>query len=346
METGFLHGTSVFKSKLLFVILLSSFLIPLSFRVGTGHAYAAEASFTTYGAGVLSGHNESGVFDVVSEQPAEQPYNIPTSNVFTSTLIQPGIVSSPPPILPDFTYGGILSSGDYKITYNGTYADAYAKNFGNFTNSIPDLQRFIDVAKDISTVCGGSYSGCSNNCKNILKSCNFNAGIYKADLCCINLALGALNKSTEYKINSSGLVILVQADISNPSDSLNVVDEVTTTPTDRRLVVVTNRPIVVSAKGEKTLVNDVDFISQGADIQAMFITSYLGSPSLEVQDQAHSISMEGPIVSKGNISFKRVNGTPYPGPFIKFNPLYAAELAKLSESLSIFGSSSVRWSYE
>ncbi|MFA5776410.1 MAG: hypothetical protein WC988_02555 [Patescibacteria group bacterium] len=328
MVTGSLQGTLVFK---IFVLLSLLFVI-------TDRAYAAPW-FTTYGAGVLSG--SSSTDSVKSVQP-----DFGALEVFKSTLIQPGTANPtliPPDNTYDFSYGGILSSGDYEVfKSDGTTdtIDAYAKNLGALGSALPDYQRFVDIAVDVSTVCGGS-------CNNILTSCNIAPGIYKAGLNCINSALNSLpSPNYNYSINSSGLVVLVQND--NPAnDFLKVNNKITSSAPDKRLaLIMRNKIIIDSSVGNTNVPTQLGYLSQDADIQAMLITTFDGDPGVEVDGGSNRIKIEGPIISKGKVSFKRDAGSAWPGVFVQFNPFYTAEFAKLDESLNIFGSSSARWSYE
>lgn len=334
MAIGFLHGTSVFTSCGRFkIIVLTSITLAL-LLIGTKYAYAA-AWFTTYGAGVLSG--SLNVVSIKSTQPIFAP-----AEMFKSTLIQPGVVSPvtvPPDDTLDFSYGGIIASGDYEVFKSGGITDtidAYAKGLGALGDSLPDYQRFVDVAVDVPGSC---------TCANILKSCNLSPVVYKAALNCINQALDALS-STNYNINSSGLVVLVQND--NPAgDFLKVNNKITSSAPDKRLALIMRNKIIIDSSVGTLAASQAGLISQDADIQAMLITTSTDDPSIEVQSgSTKSLKIEGPIISKGRISFKRDAGVAWPGVFVQYNPFYIAELAKLDASLNIFGPSSVRWSYE
>lgn len=331
MVTGFLHDILAFKNNRSLVILftLLSSLFTFVFPV-----YAAPW-FTTYGGGVISGNSDN---DIVK---TTQPY-FASGLVFKSALVQPGVII-PNPTMPSFAYGGIITRGSFDVkqtnsggTTSPTNKDAFAKNIGALGSALPDYQRFMDVAVDVPGSC---------TCANILKSCNLSPVVYKAALNCINQALDALS-STNYNINSSGLVVLVQND--NPAgDFLKVNNKITSSAPDKRLALIMRNKIIIDSSVGTLAASQAGLISQDADIQAMLITTSTDDPSIEVQSgPTKSIKIEGPIISKGKVRFRRDAGSVWPGVFVQYNPFYATELAKLDASLSIFSSSSVRWSYE
>lgn len=319
MGMRFLHGTLVFS----LFLLLSLFNI-------AGSVYAAPW-FTTYGGGVISGNADS---DSIK---STQPYFAPWA-VFKSALIQPGMVT-PNPTMPSFAYGGIITSGS--IT-SPTDKDAFAKNIGVLGGSLPDYQRFANKATTVIP------ANCDHN--KLLTSCNLSPGIYKASLADINSSLNNLNTGDKkYHIggNKDGLLVLVQDPASTGTVAINYKVQPVSSAGYKRLVLITNTKINISSTvGNTNFPTQAQYLSQNADIQAMLITTSTSDPAVEVATGANKLKIEGPIISKGKMRFRRDAGTAWPGVFVQYNPFYITELAKLDASLNIFGSSSVRWVYE
>jgi hypothetical protein len=336
MGIGFLHGTSVFKS---IRVVVSFLFLVLAAACSSSRVYAAPW-FSTYGAGVLSGSLSTD--SIKGIQPDFDP-----ADMFKSTLVQPGTVS-PTLIYPDnnydFSYGAILTSGDHEVfKSDGTThtIDAYATGIGAIGSFFPLYQRLLDIAADVSSVCPGA-------CNKILTTCNIPPGIYKASINCINNALDSLSGLT-YNISSNGLVVLIED--PGAAAVLQIKNELKSSNPSKRIAVITANPIrIQTIVGNSNVTTQAGYLLQEADIQAMLISTFAGTPSIEVEPPGpNRLKLEGPIIAKGGVSFRRdadVGVIKWPGVLVRFNPFYTAELAKLDKSLSIFGSSFVRWSYE
>jgi|GEM_PF-7022063 hypothetical protein len=330
MAIGFLHGTLVFS------------VVVLCAAVGSSHAYAA-VWFTTYGAGVLSGQEGDASIKTV------QPYFSPT-DLFKSTLVQPGVVS-PVPTMPDFGYGALIARQNYDVKETSLAGatspteDAFVKHAEGMGDALPEYQRFVDAAT--STI------PASCNRAKLLTACNLAPGIYKASLANINSSLNDLN-GQKYHVapNEGGLLILVQEDPAS-TGTLAINYNVAAVPSagSKRLVLVTNGRIAIGPNvGTAAPATQAAYLAREADIQAMLITTTTSDPSIDVlAGSTKSVKIEGPLIAKGKVRFRRnadAGIVKWPGVFVEFNPMYTTEFARLDSSMALFGPAAIKWTYD
>jgi len=335
MVTGFLHGTLVFKHIVFKIFILLSLFLTI-----TNRAYAAPW-FTTYGAGVLSGYDVSGDYSVVTIQPF---FAAPPANVFTSTLVQPGNVSpilmSPDHNTYDFSYGGILSSGDYEVkTGVSDTIDAFAKNIGGLGDSLPDYQSFLRYAEVLPSSCDITQLF---TCDDLLPG-----KFYEVSSSDINLSLNTLSGASYNMGGASGGLFIFVVNDTPPASTITIQKNIPSNSTSERLVIITSGKVDIrGGVGNVNTANQALYITQDADVQVMFISTFGGDSDISLDSSSNPIKVEGPMIAKGKISIKKQLAVTWPPVFIQFNPFYTTELAKLDKSPNIFGPSTARWSYE
>ena len=333
MAMRFLRG--ILASKVIASLILFSALFSSS-------SFAAVPWFATYKAGVLSGSAGTGVVST-------QPYFSAAGN-FMSILVQPffGSEGSRTPDLPDYSFGGILASGDIDIrkenaSGGGTSEteDAYARGFGGFIEPLVNYQQILASASELP----------SGSCNSMLISNKLDPVVYKLSLACLDDALSALTGPNRYSLKSDGVTVLI-VDGASPTDTLEIANNVIASGPDQRLMIITNTRVdILNTLGiERSALGT--YFTTAENIQAGII-SVADSASWDIRVASTGgaatdkpIKLEGPIAAKGPIVFARELDIDYPPVLLVFNPIYAYYLSALDGVLPSVSSIQARWTYD
>jgi len=340
MATGYLHDTYHSKYLLRVTLVLGAFsLIPL---FSPSEVQAASYNwFATYNGGVLSGTSGEGIYNRVPDVSA--PYALPSS--FKKVLIQgPDAGTEPNPAV-----GALISSGSQSVEVGSLATeDAYFKN----TDLVLSSLNFDTLYNSIDAELPGSCSSLFDNGKldpNVW---------YKLSVSCMEQALNGAATFPGYRLQDDGVVVFVVKKEAS-AEELNIDDEIISRSDKRRILIVTDADVVVLSDVGNTQASLVSYVGDyyedtEPNIQAAFITTGNFIVESESASSDTALILEGPVAAKGKMALNRsvndvVSGGynyAFPGVYVKYNPMYVAELSIKNKALSGVSGSKVTWRYD